>query len=146
MTITLITGANKGLGYETARRLLQAGHTVYLAARDPERGQAAATRLGTRWVELDVTVDTSVDAAAKRIEDEEGHLDVLVNNAAIAGGRTPPGQVTGDELQAVLDTDLNANQGAQTVEEGAEIIVRMACVGADGPTATFHDAAGSLPW
>ena len=46
MTTTLITGANKSLGYETARRLIEAGHTVYVAARDPERGKAAAARLG----------------------------------------------------------------------------------------------------
>ena len=57
MTVTLITGANKGLGYETARQLIERGHTVYLGARSAERGQAAASALGSRCVQLDVTDD-----------------------------------------------------------------------------------------
>jgi NADP-dependent 3-hydroxy acid dehydrogenase YdfG len=57
MTTTLITGANKSLGYETARRLIEAGHTVWMAARDSERGQHAADTLGGRFVQLDVTSD-----------------------------------------------------------------------------------------
>jgi NAD(P)-dependent dehydrogenase (short-subunit alcohol dehydrogenase family) len=84
MTTTLITGANKGLGYETARQLIAAGHTVYIGCRDPERGQTAAQQLGARLVQLDVTDDESVTAAAELI-DELGGLDVLVNNAGIEG-------------------------------------------------------------
>ena len=57
MTTTLITGANKGLGYETARQLVAAGHTVYIGARNPVRGRAAARRIGARFVQLDVTDD-----------------------------------------------------------------------------------------
>src|SRR3984885_832179 len=84
MTTTLITGANKGLGYETARRLIAAGHTVYLGSRDTGRGRDAAARLGprARLVLLDVTDDASVDAAAKTIE-ADGGLGVLGNNAGI---------------------------------------------------------------
>src|SRR5215475_5096296 len=84
MTTTLITGANKGLGYETARRLIAAGHTVYVGCRDAGRGRDAAARLGphARLVILDVTDDASVDAAAKTIE-SDGGLDVLINNAGI---------------------------------------------------------------
>ncbi|MER6941436.1 SDR family NAD(P)-dependent oxidoreductase, partial [Nocardioides sp. NPDC000441] len=63
MTTTLITGANKGLGRETARRLLAAGHTVYIGARDEARGRAAAADLGARFVHIDVTDDASVTAA-----------------------------------------------------------------------------------
>jgi NAD(P)-dependent dehydrogenase (short-subunit alcohol dehydrogenase family) len=84
MTITLITGANKGIGYETARQLTELGHTVYIGARSSERGQKAAAGLGAQFVQLDVTDDASVSAAMKAIEDAEGRLDVLVNNAGIA--------------------------------------------------------------
>lgn len=58
MTVTLITGGNKGLGYETARQLIEHGHTVYVGARHIERGQAAASELGGQFVQLDVTADT----------------------------------------------------------------------------------------
>ena len=81
MTTTLITGANKGLGYETACRLIEQGHTVYIGARDIERGEAAATRLGGHFVQLDVTDDASVEAALRAIELAEGRI------AAITGVR-----------------------------------------------------------
>jgi len=60
MTTTLITGANKGLGRETARQLAAAGHTVHAGVRDGARGRAAAGELGARFVHLDVTDDASV--------------------------------------------------------------------------------------
>jgi NAD(P)-dependent dehydrogenase (short-subunit alcohol dehydrogenase family) len=88
MTTTLITGANKGLGYEAARRLLAAGHDVWMAARDAERGGAAADELGARFVQLDVTDEASVAAAAQHVA-ANGGLDVLVNNAGIIGPHTP---------------------------------------------------------
>ncbi len=235
MTTTLITGANKGLGFETARRLIAAGHIVYVGSRDADRGQRAAERLGARMVLLDVTDDASVAAAAKAIE-ADGGLDVLVNNAGIEV-RTPdngvPGaaEVTADTMRTLFETnvfgvvrvthaflpllrrsaapvvvnvssglgslarmtnpgapayaypgvgypaskaavnmitvqyakafpamrinavepgftatDLNGHAGTQTVEEGAEIIVRMAQAGPDGPTGGYFDAAGPRPW
>ncbi|RFU36770.1 SDR family oxidoreductase [Actinomadura logoneensis] len=235
MTTTLITGANKGLGYETARRLVEAGHTVYAGARDPERGRRAAAELGARFVQLDVTDDASVEAAAKAIE-ADGGLDVLVNNAGIEW-REPDGyipgaaELTADALRTVFETnvfglvrvthaflpllrrsaapvivnvssglaslskasepgtphstypgvayptskaavnmltvryantfpemrinavepgytatDINQHAGHQTVEEGAEIIVRMATAGPDAPTGTYRDVDGPLPW
>jgi NAD(P)-dependent dehydrogenase (short-subunit alcohol dehydrogenase family) len=82
MTTTLITGANKGLGKETARQLVAAGHTVYVGARDEARGREAADEVGARFVQLDVTDDASVAAALAQIE-ADGGLDVLVNNAGI---------------------------------------------------------------
>jgi NAD(P)-dependent dehydrogenase (short-subunit alcohol dehydrogenase family) len=91
MTITLITGANKGLGRETARRLIEAGHTVYLGARDAKRGAAAARELGAQALLIDVTDEDSVAAAAARLEEEHGHLDVLVNNAGSPSPPTRPG-------------------------------------------------------
>ncbi|WP_043625136.1 SDR family NAD(P)-dependent oxidoreductase [Nonomuraea candida] len=235
MTTTLITGANKGLGFETARRLIAAGHTVYLGSRDEGRGRAAAERLGARLLLLDVTDDASVAAAAKAVE-ADGGLDVLVNNAGVEG-RTAGGgvigaaDVTADDLRTIFETnvfglvrvthaflpllrrsaapvvvnvssglasltvattegtpayaypgvaypaskaavnmitvqyakafpemrinavepgytatDLNHHTGTQTVEEGAEIIVRMAQVGPDGPTGGYFAAHGPLPW
>ncbi|GAA2598379.1 SDR family NAD(P)-dependent oxidoreductase [Streptomyces tubercidicus] len=229
MTTTLITGANKGLGYETARRLLAAGHTVYLGARNTDRGMAAASELGARFVHLDVTDDASVAAAVATVE-AAGGLDVLVNNAGIEV-RSPEGEIiraaelTADVMREVFEanvfglvrvthaflpllersaapvmvnvssgtaslaqagkgypgvaypvsktavnmltvqfakafpririnavepgytaTDLNQHEGTQTVEQGAEIIVRMAQLTPDGPTGGFFDAAGPLPW
>lgn len=231
MTITLITGANKGLGYETARQLVALGHTVYVGSRDPERGQVAAAEVGGTFIQLDVTDQSSVDAAAKTIQETEGHLDVLVNNAGIQGGMPSPAELTAERLQTVYDvnvfglvrvtqaflplleasdapvivnigsslgsttivtdparmesnltlldyasskaavimltvqyakalpklrinvvepgytaTDLNAGRGHQTVEEGTEIIIKMATVGPEGPTGTYQDRNGTLPW
>jgi NAD(P)-dependent dehydrogenase (short-subunit alcohol dehydrogenase family) len=101
MTITLITGANKGLGYETARQLIEAGQTVYIGARSVERGENAAAELGARFVQLDVTDDASVAAAMSVIGDRDAHLDVLVNNAGIGGGQ----EVNGPAALTVFDTN-----------------------------------------
>src|SRR5580704_14433923 len=84
MTVTLITGANKGLGYETARRLLAEGQTVYMGARDAARGGAAAAAVGGQFVQLDVTDDQSVENALRSIGEQQGRLDVLVNNAGVS--------------------------------------------------------------
>ena len=100
MTTTLITGANKGLGYETARRLLEAGHTVWMGARDEVRGREAADALGGLFVQLDVTDDSSVEAAAKTIA-AAGGLDVLVNNAGIPGPAVPAEELTAADAEAV---------------------------------------------
>jgi NAD(P)-dependent dehydrogenase (short-subunit alcohol dehydrogenase family) len=105
-TTTLITGANKGLGRQAAQQLAAAGHLVYVGARDPDRGREAAAAVGGRYVPLDVTNDESVAAAAKQIETEVGHLDVLVNNAAISGGFRPVGETTADDLQVLYATNL----------------------------------------
>src|SRR5277367_4475526 len=99
MTTTLITGANKGLGYEAARRLLDAGHHVWVGARDRERGSMAAEALGARFVALDVNDDASVIEAAGLIG-AAGGLDVLINNAGIAGPRTPVAETTANAVRA----------------------------------------------
>ncbi len=102
MTTTLITGANKGLGYETARRLIEAGHDVWVGARDESRGRKAASELGARFVHLDVTSDESVAAATNTL----GRLDVLVNNAGIAPGWENPENPSADVVKAVFDTNV----------------------------------------
>jgi NAD(P)-dependent dehydrogenase (short-subunit alcohol dehydrogenase family) len=99
MTTTLITGANKGLGKETARQLIAAGHTVWIGARNPGRGRAAAAELGARFVQLDVTDDASVAAALATIG-ADGGLDVLINNAGIAAWA-----LSGPEALEVFDTN-----------------------------------------
>ena len=231
MTTTLITGANKGLGREAARRLLADGHDVCIAARDPEKGREAAGALGARFVALDVTDDASVTAAADRVAAQSGALDVLINNAGISGGLLRPEATTPDDVARVLKTnvvgivrvtkaflplleraespvivnvssgmgslavtthperlesglvgfayspskaavnmlttqqakafpgirvnavdpgytgtDFNDNRGHQTVEEGTDAIIAMAKIGPDGPTGTFTDRNGPVPW
>jgi NAD(P)-dependent dehydrogenase (short-subunit alcohol dehydrogenase family) len=106
MTTTLITGGNRSLGYEIARRLIEAGQTVWIGARDAEPGQAAATRLGARFVQLDVTDDVSVVAAAETIRAEVGHLDILVNNAGILGDVTSPEDMTVEHMRPVYETNV----------------------------------------
>jgi len=105
-TITLVTGANKGLGLETVRRLRDAGHTVLLSARDVDRGKRAADGLGVEFVPIDVTDDASVEAAADHVRTVHGRLDVLVNNAGVVGPRRPLADVTAAEVLATLDTNL----------------------------------------
>jgi NAD(P)-dependent dehydrogenase (short-subunit alcohol dehydrogenase family) len=228
MTVTLITGANKGIGLETARQLTQLGHTVYLGARDAERGAKAAAELGARFVQLDVTDDASVAAALASIDAEEGHLDILVNNAGILGDTAVDGPtalrvfdtnavgivrvteaalpllrrseqpvvvtvsssmgsfwaVTNPErmeygVPAALyaaskaaatmltvqyaksepgikfnalepgftATDMTAAMdGGRSAEESARTVVRLATIGADGPTGTLQDEGGELRW
>ncbi|WP_129790218.1 SDR family NAD(P)-dependent oxidoreductase [Promicromonospora panici] len=228
MTVTLITGANKGLGFETARQLLELGHTVYVGARDIERGEKAAAALGAGFVQLDVTDDVSVSAALATIGAAEGRLDVLVHNAGILGNEALDGptalrvfdtnavgivRVTeaalpllrrssnptvvtvsssagsfwavnnpdrpeyhlplalysaakaaatmltvqyakaqpGIKFNALepgtTATDLTAAFGiGRTPLESAKVVVRLATLGPDGPTGTFQDEDGEVPW
>jgi NAD(P)-dependent dehydrogenase (short-subunit alcohol dehydrogenase family) len=238
-TTALVTGANKGIGFETARRLAALGMTVLVGARDRERGETAVARLRERahdvhLVQLDVADDDSVARAAQDVTARFGRLDVLVNNAGIASAGGPPStqnvaamrelfatnlfglvaatqaflpllekapaarivnvsssigslQLAADpehpvsrqsalfgysasktavnaftvrlanELRArnikvnaacpgYVATDLNHHSGVRSVEQGAEIIVRLATLPDDGPTAGFFDDAGSVHW
>jgi NAD(P)-dependent dehydrogenase (short-subunit alcohol dehydrogenase family) len=90
-TIVLVTGANKGIGYEIAAGLGALGWTVGVGARDEERREAAVEKLRAGGVDafgvpLDVTDDATVAAATRLIEERTGRLDVLVNNAGVTGG------------------------------------------------------------
>lgn len=101
MTNTLITGANRSLGLETARRLLEAGHTVYAGMRDPAAGDAVR-ELGAHVLQLDVTDQGSVDAALRDIP----ALDVLVNNAGVLGRSFGVDDLDASAMQTVLDTNV----------------------------------------
>ena len=106
MAIIFITGANKGLGYETARRLIAEGHTVYIGARDEVRGKAAAEKLGARFISLDVANDESVKSAAVAFQKVQRHVDVLINNAGISGGMIKPEEMTVDVMKSTFDTNV----------------------------------------
>lgn len=109
--VALVTGANKGIGFHTARQLAQRGLTVLLGSRDVERGNhAAATRasegLDVHVVRLDVSDDASVQAAAEQIALEHQRLDVLINNAGIAGGLARSSEVTRYDLSRTFETNV----------------------------------------
>jgi NAD(P)-dependent dehydrogenase (short-subunit alcohol dehydrogenase family) len=109
-TTALVTGANKGIGFETARQLGQLGLRVIIGARQPELGEKAAARLAEEGIDaghltIDVTDDASVAGAAREMEERYRVLDVLVNNAAIGGGK-PPSQTTVDELRHIFETNV----------------------------------------
>lgn len=113
-TTALITGANKGIGYETARLLAARGMTVLLGARNAELGGAAAEKLAAEggdvhFIQLDVTDEESIARAARRIEADYGKLDVLVNNAGITGAREGDGKPSGTglaNLRTVYETNV----------------------------------------
>lgn len=238
-TTALVTGANKGMGHETARRLAELGMTVLVGARDRRRGESAVDRLrkssaDVHLVLLDVADDASIARAAGDVTRRFGRLDVLVNNAAIANNSASPSKQSvaamrelfatnvfglvavtqaflpllerapaarivnvstslasatltanpetpvsqqvslfgyaasksavnaftvrlANELRSTnvkvnsacpgyVATDLNGHRGVRTVQEGAEIIVRLATLPEDGPTAGFFNDAGVVPW
>ncbi|MDX3102489.1 SDR family NAD(P)-dependent oxidoreductase [Nonomuraea angiospora] len=134
MTITLITGANKGIGFETARQLLELGHVVYIGARDVERGEKAAAALGARFVQLDVTDDASVSSALATIDAAEGRLDVLVHNAGILG----EGAIDGPKALRVFDTNA---VGIVRVTEAALPLLRRS---SNPNVVTVSSSAGSF--
>jgi len=134
MTVTLITGANKGIGFETARQLLARGHVVYLGARDVARGEKAAAEIGAQFVHLDVTDDESVKNALATIGAAEQRLDVLVHNAGIQDFGTVDGP------RALRAFDTNA-VGVVRVTEAALPLLRKS----ENPTVvTVSSSAGSF--
>ncbi len=106
MTVALVTGATRGIGREVARRLVDAGRTVYLGARDLQRGTDAAAAVGATAIRLDATDAPSIASAVRRIQEEAGVLDVLVNNAGIAGDQRPAGEATLTDMRAVFETNV----------------------------------------
>lgn len=113
MTTALVTGATRGIGRETTRRLAALGWTVWLGARAPEAGDEVAAEIATenpgadlRVVQLDVTDDASVAAAARTVEDAGTGLDVLINNAGIGGRFVPPRESTVADFIAVYGVNV----------------------------------------
>jgi NAD(P)-dependent dehydrogenase (short-subunit alcohol dehydrogenase family) len=110
--IALVTGANKGIGYEIAAGLGALGWRVGVGARDDGRRESAVEKLRAADVDafgvpLDVTDDTSVTAAVRLIEQQAGRLDVLVNNAGITGGMPQePTRVAAEQIRAVVETNV----------------------------------------
>ncbi|HEY4568252.1 MAG TPA: SDR family oxidoreductase [Kribbella sp.] len=110
--VALVTGGNKGIGREIVRQLGLRGLTVYLAARNPGLGTAAAEELvaeglDVRFVQLDVTDVDSVAAAAKQVEADSGRLDVLVNNAGIvAEWGTAVADITAEQVRTAYDVNV----------------------------------------
>lgn len=235
----VVTGANKGIGREIARRLATMGLKVWLGARDAGRGMAAerelrAEGLDVQWLALDVTQDDSVAAAVKTVGAESPGLDVLVNNAGIAiNYELPPSEQHLADIRATYEvnvfgpirvtqaflplllaapaarivmvssstgsisraldsgtpnhsvnllgygssktalnaitvafarelgprgikinaaapgytaTDLNGFRGHRTVQQAAEIVIQLATLDADGPSAGYFNDDGPLPW
>ena len=109
--IALVSGGNKGIGLEIVRGLLRAGCRVYLGARNADNGQQAAAELATEGevllLELDLTNQATLDAAAARLQREVGHLDILVNNAGInAAGDGPPSTAAVSSVEQVVKTNF----------------------------------------
>lgn len=112
--IALVTGANKGIGFETSRQLAKQGVTVLLGARNEARGQAAERQLkeeglDVRFVLLDVTDQTTMTAVAKQFEADYGKLDILVNNAGInaqSSGDGPPSTAEEAALRQVFEVNV----------------------------------------
>lgn len=244
--VALITGANKGIGLQIAKDLAGHGFTVLVGSRKLEDAEAAAQSIGAaaNAIQIDVTDKASIDAAAARIRNEFGRLDVLINNAGISHAGRPGrhfenlGDVNSlltaplDDVRTVFETNvfgviavtqamlpllreapagrivitassggsltlnsdptnphramfgnysvskaaahavvlafaiplegtnikvnaacpgftstaLNNFRGTRSVEEGAREPVRLALIGSDGPTGTFSDENGPVPW
>ena len=118
--IALVTGANQGVGLQVAKELVANGLTVLVGARNLERGEAAAKKIGPGAIaiQIDVTDQTSISAAAERIGKEFGRLDLLVNNAGISNTNkgnltlqeyaklTKASNASLDEVRAVWETNV----------------------------------------
>lgn len=130
--IALITGANKGIGFEVARQLGAEGITVLVGARNPHLGQTAeatlkADKIDAIYIELDVTQPETIAKAAERIRAQFGRLDILVNNAGVhAKGDGPPSTVDPDAVRRALDVNFF---GALAVTQAMLPLVRKAASG-----------------
>jgi NAD(P)-dependent dehydrogenase (short-subunit alcohol dehydrogenase family) len=152
--IALVTGANQGVGNEIAKALAIHGYLVYLGSRNLENGVKAATEIGdnAKAIQLDVTDQSTIDAAVKRIENESGRLDLLVNNAGISHGGTSPKSpeellssgravnVSLDEVRKVWETNVF---GVIAVTQSALPLLRKSSA---ARIVNVSSGLGSLTW
>jgi len=131
MKLVLITGANKGIGFETAKQLLEKGWYVYLGSRDRERGQQAADQLKgmglphVEALELDVTSDDSVREARAELGRKTAVLDVLINNAGINGG-PPYTALEAAPAQFAATFDTNVTGAARVTKAFLDLLKQSA--------------------
>jgi NAD(P)-dependent dehydrogenase (short-subunit alcohol dehydrogenase family) len=144
--IALITGANKGIGYELARQLGNVGVTVLVAARNAKLGNAATAKLkfdgcDAHFIELDVTKPRTIAKAAQTIRTQYGRLDILVNNAAIVDQADgPPSTADPGAVRRVLDVNFF---GVLAVTQAMLPLVRNS---AAGRIVMLSSGLGSLTW
>ncbi len=144
--IALITGANKGIGFEVARQLGAEGITVLLGARNPQLGEAAAAKLkaegaDAHFIELDVTKPETITKAAEKIRAEHGRLDILVNNAGVfLKGDGPPSLADPEAVRQTLEANFF---GVLAVTQGLLPLVRNA---PSGRIVMVSSGLGSLTW
>ena len=110
--VSLVTGANRGIGLEIARQLAQSGNQVIVGARNIAQGEAAARMLSSNGAkafpaELDVTNETAIEKLVHKITSEAGRLDILVNNAGILIDESDlPGETNLKTVRTTLETNL----------------------------------------
>lgn len=142
----LITGANKSIGFETARQLGRAGYRIWLGFRDAARGQNAVAQLvaeglDVRPLEIDVASDESVRSAVERVRDEDGKLDVLINNAGILGSSpTAADEQSIDDIRTIYDTNV---LGPIRVTQGFKSLLKAA---GHSNVVMVSSGLGSLGW
>ncbi len=150
--IALVTGANQGVGLQLTRELVANGVTVLLGSRDLAKGEAAAKQIGPGAIpiQIDVTDQASITAAAARIGTEFGRLDLLVNNAGISNNRPGPvamadyvttssaSVVSLDEVRAIWDTNVF---GVLAVYQAMLPLLRLS---ADARIVNVSSGVGSL--
>ncbi|GHG83337.1 SDR family oxidoreductase [Streptomyces griseocarneus] len=153
----VVTGANKGIGRAVARRLAMLGMTVYLGARDGRRGKEAETELRAeglevRFLRLDVTDEDSVALAARRVEDEAGGLDVLVNNAGTGAPVTLPSATPLADVRRTYETNVfgviavtNAFLPLLRRSPAARIVNVSSVLASLTHAAARHDPSGVFP-